>query len=351
MKTVLPSKVMPALVRAAQKAGDDYGVTDPPDWRSIDWAAHLHRIEIDGTSVNYVDIGEQGKDRPMVFVHGLSGQWQNWLENIPRFAQERRVVALDLPGHGMTEMPREKISIELYGNFVADLCRRLDLAPAVLIGNSMGGFVAAEVAIRAPEIVERLMLLSSAGVSQIDIAKRPVMAGAKVAGFLATANVAQKRWVARRPVLRHWVMSLIVRHPSRIKADAMFEALMKGADKPGFEDALRGTLEYDFRDRLPQIGAPTIVIWGEKDMIIPVKDADAFVSMIEGARKVIIEDTGHVPMFERPPAFNKLLAEFLEYDVQEGELEGEPEEQMEEVGVGGGSERGSMTKEPDDASV
>jgi pimeloyl-ACP methyl ester carboxylesterase len=348
MKTILPSRVPPALPRSARDAGDDYGVTDPPDWRTIDWTAHLHRIEIDGSSVNYVDIGEQGDSRPMVFVHGLSGQWQNWLENIPRFAQERRVVAMDLPGHGLSEMPREKISIELYGNFVADLCRRLDLAPAVLIGNSMGGFVAAEVAIRAPEVVERLMLLSSAGVSQIDVARRPAMAAGKVAAFLTTANLAQKRWIARRPVSRHWVMSLICRHPSGIKPDAMFEALMKGADKPGFEHALRATLEYDFRERIPQIGAPTIVIWGEKDMIIPVKDADAFVSMIDGARKVVIEDTGHVPMFERPRTFNKLLVEFLDYEVEDGELEGELEEQMD---VSPGDSNGaSRTLEPD-ASV
>lgn len=331
MKTILPSRVPPALISAASKAGEDYGVTDPPDWRTIDWAAHLNRIEIDGTSVNYVDIGEQGEHRPIVFVHGLSGQWQNWLENIPRFSQERRVVAMDLPGHGLSEMPRDKISIELYGNFVADLCRRLDLVPAVLVGNSMGGFVAAEVAIRASEVVERLLLISSAGASQMDIARRPALLAGKVVGFLATANLAQKRWIARRRVLRHWIMSLIVRHPSRIKADAMFEALMKGADKPGFEDALKANLVYDFRDRIPQIGAPTLVIWGEKDMIIPVKDADAFVSMIEGARKVVVEDTGHVPMFERPSTFNDLLQEFLEYDVDDGDLAGEPEEELDSV--------------------
>lgn len=325
MKTILPSKIPPALPRAARRAGDDYGVTDPPDWRTIDWEAHLQRMEIDGCSVNYVDIGEQGEHRPIVFVHGLSGQWQNWLENIPRFAQQRRVVAMDLPGFGMSEMPHDKISIELYGNFVAEMCRRLELAPAVLVGNSMGGFVAAEVAIRAPEVVERLMLLSSAGVSQMDIARRPLMAAAKVAGFLATANLAQKRWIARRRVPRHWVMSLICRHPSGIKADAMFEGLMKGADKPGFEPALRGTIEYDFRDRIPQIGAPTIVVWGEKDMIIPVKDADAFVSMIDGARKIIMKDTGHVPMFERPRTFNDLLEEFLHYEVEGGELKDEAE--------------------------
>ena len=322
MKRLPISNVAPARLRAAETAGDDYGVSDSPDWRSIDWPSQLRQTEIDGRSVNYVDLGEQGEHRPVVFIHGLSGQWQNWLENIPRFAESRRVVAMDLPGFGLSEEPTEKISIELYGRVVAQLCERLDLAPAVVVGNSMGGFVAAELAITHPEAVERLMLLSSAGVSQMDVAKQPVLAAGKVAGLLATSNVAQMRMSARRPKLRHWIMSLVCRHPSRIKPDLMFEGLMKGANKPGFEAALRACLDYDFRERLPDIGCPTMVVWGEKDMIIPVRDADKFVSLIEGARKVIFEDTGHVPMLERPKTFNRCLEEFLSYEVSEGELEG-----------------------------
>jgi pimeloyl-ACP methyl ester carboxylesterase len=322
MKRLPISNVAPARLRAAETAADDYGVSDSPDWRSIDWPSQLRQTEIDGRSVNYVDLGEQGEHRPIVFIHGLSGQWQNWLENIPRFAEGRRVVAMDLPGFGLSEEPTEKISIELYGRAVAKLCERLDLAPAVVVGNSMGGFVAAELAITHPEMVERLMLLASAGVSQMDVAKRPVLAAGKVAGLLATSNVAQMRMSARRPKLRHWIMSLVCRHPSRIKPDLMFEGLMKGANKPGFEAALRACLDYDFRERLPDIGCPTMVVWGEKDMIIPVRDADTFVSLIEGARKVIFEDTGHVPMLERPKTFNRCLEEFLSYEVSEGELEG-----------------------------
>ena len=322
MKRLPISNVAPARLRAAETAADDYGVSDSPDWRSIDWPGQLRQTEIDGQSVNYVDLGEQGEHRPIVFIHGLSGQWQNWLENIPRFAESRRVVAMDLPGFGLSEEPTEKISIELYGRVVAKLCDRLDLTPAVVVGNSMGGFVAAELAITHPEMVERLMLLASAGVSQMDVAKRPVLAAGKVAGLLATSNVAQMRMSARRPKLRHWIMSLVCRHPSRIKPDLMFEGLMKGANKPGFEAALRACLDYDFRERLPDIGCPTMVVWGEKDMIIPVRDAETFVSLIPGARKVVFEDTGHVPMLERPRSFNDCLEEFLSYEVSEGELEG-----------------------------
>jgi pimeloyl-ACP methyl ester carboxylesterase len=318
-----PTPIPPARPAAARGAGDDYGVSDKPDWRTIDWPAQLHRTEIGGTEVNYSDLGEQGRHRPILFIHGLSGQWQNWLENIPRFATERRVVALDLPGFGQSAMPADKISIELYGRVVAELCDRLEISPAVVVGNSMGGFVAAELAISRPDCVERLMLIASAGISQMDVAKRPVLATGKVAGLLATSNLARLKLVARRPKVRHWVLSLFARYPGRLKGDVLLEGLMKGADKPGFDDALRACLEYDFRDSLPQIGCPTVVVWGEKDAIIPVRDADRFVELIDGARKVTFADTGHVPMLERPCTFNAELARFLEHQVQEGELEGE----------------------------
>jgi len=323
VKRIPHPPVVPARYRARGGAGDDYGVTDPPDWRTIGWADHLHSVEIDGRRVNYVDIGDQGDARPIVFIHGLSGQWQNWLENIPRFAQERRVIAPDLPGFGASEMPREKISIERYGRVVAELCERLDLAPAVLVGNSMGGFVAAEVAIRWPEIAERLMLVAAAGVSQADLAARPVKVGAKAIALLTASTLAQLRHAARRPRARHWFLSVVARHPGALKADMAFEGLLKGSGRPGFEDALMANLSYDFRDRLPRIGCPTLILWGEKDAVIPVRDAERFRELIPGARKRVLRDTGHVPMVERPPTFNAELARFLEHAVEEGELEGD----------------------------
>lgn len=323
MRKVVFVPIRPARLRSARFAGDDYGVTDGPDWRTVDWRRHLHRIEIAGRRVNYVDVGEQGEHRPIVFVHGLGGQWQNWLENIPRFAQDRRVIAVDLPGFGLSDMPSERISIELYGRVLAELGDRLDLNPAVVVGNSMGGYVSAELAIRRPDSVERLMLVSSAGVSQMEVAKQPVMAAAKATALITTNDAAQQRWVTARPALRHAVLAIVARHPSRIRPDMAYEGMVKGTGKPGFEPALRACLEYDFRDRLPQIGCPVLVVWGDKDAIIPVSDADRFVELIGGARKLVIRDTGHVPMIERPPAFNRALQEFLEHEVVEGELEGE----------------------------
>jgi pimeloyl-ACP methyl ester carboxylesterase len=86
---------------------------------------------------------------------------------------------------------------------------------------------------------------------------------------------------------------------------------MKGAGKPGFDEALRASLDYDFRERLPEVKVPTLIVWGEKDSIIPVRDADEFERLIEDSRKVVMKDTGHISMAERPEAFNDLLVDFL----------------------------------------
>ena len=96
----------------------------------------------------------------------------------------------------------------------------------------------------------------------------------------------------------------MARHPRRLKPDLAYEGFIKGAGKPGFTDALRACLDYDFRDRLPEIGCPTLIVWGEKDSIIPVKDAHEFERLIPDSRKVVMKDTGHVAMAERPEAFN-----------------------------------------------
>ena len=123
--------------------------------------------------------------------------------------------------------------------------------------------------------------------------------------------------------MRHWALLLVARHPSRLEADFTYEGLMKGTGKPGFVDAMRACLEYDLRHSLPSIGCPTLVVWGDKDMTIPVEDADKFTELIEGSRKLIMKDTGHVSMAERPVTFNDHLQDFLSYEISEGELEGE----------------------------
>ena len=277
----------PAGVRKGRRADDGYGATARPDWRTIDWPAHLHQVEIDGQPVNYVDIGS-GPREPVVLVHGLGGQWQNWLENIPRAAQERRVIALDLPGFGLSPMPRDPITIPGYGRTVNALCEQLGLGVVELVGNSMGGYIAAEVAIQFPSRVDRLILVSAAGISSADLAHRPILTLGRIATAITAWSAPHDRQLASRPKARHLALALVARYPSRLKADLAYEGFFKGTGKPGFEDALRACLDYDFRDRLPEIRQPTLIVWGEQDSIIPVKDAHEFERLISDSRKVVM---------------------------------------------------------------
>ena len=316
---IFPSDARPARRRAARHAGDDYGATASPDWRTIDWREHLKRVEIAGSGVNYVDIGK-GKGPPVLLVHGLGGCWQNWLENIPRLSQDRRVVAMDLPGFSFSEMPAEEISISGYGRFVNELCDRLELGSISLVGNSMGGFIAAETAIAFPDRVDRLVLCAAAGITTTSVRREPAVGFYNVLRALGSFTVAQQHRLFTRPVLRHWALAFVIRHPSRIRADLALE-MARGAWGEGLMPALEAILAYDFRDRLPEIGCPTLVVWGGEDMLVPPKDADEFERLIPDCRKVVMEDTGHVPMIERPETFNELLLDFL---AEKGAAEEQP---------------------------
>ena len=145
-----------------ESAFDAYGPVGRSAWMDVDWQQHLRWVRVEGRWINLVDIGE---GPVLLFVHGLSGCWQNWLENIPHFAREHRVIAIDLPGFGESEMPDKQISISRNADTVDALLEELGTDSVRLVGNSMGGFIGAELAIRFPAHLERLVLLAAAGLS------------------------------------------------------------------------------------------------------------------------------------------------------------------------------------------
>jgi len=289
-----------------------YGAIGRSRWLDVDWREHQRWVEVMEKPVNVMDLGE---GPPLVFVHGLSGSWPNWLEQLPVFATDHRVIAMDLPGFGHSPMPAERITISAHARMLDGLLEALGVSAATLVGNSMGGFISAELAIAFPERVERLVLVSAAGISthgRGDV-ERVVPSLRRVERVLAAYTAwmaARSDTVARRPGLRNATFGLVTRHPSRLDAALVAEQL-RGAGKPGFMQALQANLEYPIRERLGEIACPTLIVWGDEDRLITVRDADVFEQLIPSSRKVIFENTGHMAMLERPAAFNALLDEFL----------------------------------------
>src|SRR5271165_459902 len=289
-----------------------YGPVGRSAWLDVDWRSHQRWMIVDGRPVNTIELGE---GPPLVFVHGLSGSWQNWLEQLPVFASRNRVITLDLPGFGHSPMPAEQITISGYARVLEHLLDQLDVDAAAVVGNSMGGFVAAELAIAVPQRVERLVLVSAAGISTTGDPRtsRAVPALQRLERILLGSGawfVSRSDTVARRARLREATLNIVARHPGRLPAPLAAEQL-RGAGKPGFLQGLQAVIGYDLRDRLPEIACPTLIVWGERDRLINVRDADVFADLIPNSRVVIFEDTGHVSMLERPAAFNALLSDFL----------------------------------------
>ena len=289
-----------------------YGPAGRSPWLDVDWVAHRRVVRVEGRAVNLVELGS---GPPLLFVHGLGGCWQNWLENLPELARDHRVIALDLPGFGASEMPAAEISVAGYARTLDAVCAALSVdAAAAVVGNSMGGFVAAELAIAHPQRVERLVLVSAAGLHiaelrldrALDRVRRAERAFARGGSFVA----ARSQMFARRALLRRIVLAGVVAHPELLPGPLVAEQVA-GAGRPGFMPALRSMASYPLRDRLARIACPTLVVWGERDRIVPVRDAATFERLIPGARKIVYPGTGHVPMLERPARFNADLRAFL----------------------------------------
>lgn len=286
----------------------DYGNPDP-EWLKVDWREHLHRVRLPGAEVNYAEIGE---GEPILFVHGLAGCWQNWLENLPHFGKTHRAIALDLPGFGESPMPSWPIDMPAYGRLIHDFCEKLGIdRAAALVGNSMGGFVSTEAVVERPARFERLVLVSAAGISFAERAGRRDAALTRM--FEATVpHLAGPRrtWLAR-PRGRQIAFGNIFHYPNRVRPELLHELIDPSIRSLGFADAIRAIGGYDSRHRLAEIQIPTMIVWGLRDRIVPVEAAIGYHRLISDSRLELFERTGHVPQIERPERFNALLDDFL----------------------------------------
>jgi pimeloyl-ACP methyl ester carboxylesterase len=288
---------------------EDYGNPDP-EWLKIDWRPHLHRVRLPGCDVNYVELGE---GPPIVFVHGITSSWQAWLESLPHFARAHRVIALDLPGFGASPMPSWPIGMPAYGRLLHDFCEKLGVgADATLVGNSMGGLVAAEALLSAPERFDRLVLVSAAGFVNTWLPHQRSAATSHAWNTFGRPFGAAARFFVTHPRARYLMFRFAIRYPGRLRKELLWEQMASGVPCPGFADSLDAVIEYDARDRLEEIRAPTMIVWGMDDWVIPSIAALSYHRRIPHSRLEIFERTGHVPQLERPARFNALLDEFLE---------------------------------------
>ncbi|ACO46065.1 putative hydrolase or acyltransferase [Deinococcus deserti VCD115] len=224
-------------------------------------------------------VQKTGDGPPVVLIHGLSGSSRWWRRNIPALSREHQVFVLDLVGYGRAWRQRA-LSVQAASQLIADWLETEDLSDVTLIGHSMGGHIALRAAALAPERVDRLVLACASGLLKTS----PTRAALK---------------------LPH---AMMVGRPSfvpRIMADALRAGplnLWHGAS-----DLLRDSVH----DLLPQISARTLVIWGARDVLVPVALGRTLAAAIPGAEYHEIPRAGHVVMVDAPETFNRLVLSFM----------------------------------------
>lgn len=251
------------------------------------------KVEIGGRLLRYLDLGEGGT--PLVLVHGFGGDLNNWLFNQPALAAERRVIALDLPGHGESGKHLQNGDAQELSLAVLDLLDHLDLDRVHLAGHSMGGLVSLTVAGQAPERVASLTLIASAGLG-------PDINGDYLQGFAEANN---------RNALKPQLTQLFS-DPALVTRQ-MLEDMLKFKRLEGVDQALRQLNQKLFEGGRQMIDVrnvvgrqPSLVIWGSEDAIIPARHAEGLDAQVE-----VLPGQGHMVQLEAAEYVNQLMATFL----------------------------------------
>ncbi len=222
-----------------------------------------------------------GEGEPLVLVHGLSGSLRWWRRNVPALAEHYRVYLIDLPGFGMMRHFPRRLALDEVADGLVTWIKAVGLQKVSLVAHSMGGYICIRVAATRPEVVDRLVLVSPAGIPQFR----------SVLGYTIPLIVAIRYLTPRFvPVLAY---------------DAL---------RAGPLTLLRATqdlLTKDIRDYLKAIQAPTLLIWGVNDSLVPPVLGDVLRQEIAHARLLLLKKAGHVGMFDQPEEFNAAVLAFL----------------------------------------
>jgi 4,5:9,10-diseco-3-hydroxy-5,9,17-trioxoandrosta-1(10),2-diene-4-oate hydrolase len=271
-------------------------------------------VQIGSVKTRFWAVGEHGAT--VLLVHGLGGHVEDWAQNIRALAGRHRVYALDLVGCGRSDKPRSGYSLAGLAEFVHSFMRSQGLEQASLVAHSLGGAVSLYFTLRFPQQVEKLGLVSSAGL------------GRQVAALLRVSSLPVAGEWLTRPRRRGVVQYLHkATYDPAVVTEEVVETNFLMAALPGAQRALLSTLRatFDLRgtrkdvsrpilDALAGIAAPTLVVWGRQDRIVPAAHAAVAGRGIPRARVHLFDGCGHFPQWERPGEFNALLLEFLNGD-------------------------------------
>jgi 4,5:9,10-diseco-3-hydroxy-5,9,17-trioxoandrosta-1(10),2-diene-4-oate hydrolase len=266
---------------------------------------------IDSIQTRYWAVGQTGS--PVVLVHGIGASVEEFATCLEALAAEHRVFALDLPGHGRTDKPK-KFSYRLLdmAGFVEKFIQKMNLGKVHLVGHSMGGAVSLSLTLQYPGRVNRLVLVSSAGLG------REVASVFRVTSLPLVGELLTRPQPPNRAIWTEVVYDTAVISDADLQTDYQHR-LLPGAQRAFLKTVRRNVNFFGQRKAMIQpilaglgtIQSPTLLVWGREDGIVPVSQAERAVKQIPHARLQVFEQCKHAPILEKPEDFNRLAVDFL----------------------------------------
>jgi pimeloyl-ACP methyl ester carboxylesterase len=272
-----------------------------------------HRlIRLHGREVAYV-VGGDGPT--LLLIHGIGGDWRTWEPVLDGLARQHHVVAVDLPGHGGSSKGAGDYSLGALASALRDLGGALGLDRATVVGHSLGGGIAMQFAYQFPERCERLVLVSSGGLGP-DVGLLLRLASLPGSELVLSLAAPTGRWLAN--VAGRAGRALRIRPtPDAEHYTRAFVSLAEPESRAAFLGTLRGVVGtrgqlVDARDRLYLAEhVPTLILWGERDAVLPVDHGYAAHEAMPGSRLEIFEEAGHLPQLDQPKRFVATVEDFI----------------------------------------
>ena len=264
---------------------------------SIGNAQTPKEVVVFGQKIQYV---EAGSGPTVILLHGLGGSWQSWHFNIAALTEKYHVVVPDQFGFGKSDKPFVNYRIRTYVDFLDQFCKQLKIERATLVGNSMGGWIAAMFTASFPERVDKLVLVDAAG-------------------YAPPKDVDTRGFYSLNPTTREGTKVLLAKvfYSKAFQTDAFIDQSIatRLAAGDGYtinsitQSIIRGE---DFLDEVVKtIKRPTLIIWGRQDGLVPLAEGEHFNKDIAGSKMIVIDECGHVPNIEKPGEFNAAVLKFL----------------------------------------
>jgi pimeloyl-ACP methyl ester carboxylesterase len=233
-------------------------------------------LQID-TATIYYEVGGAGK--PLILIHGLSGSTRWWLQNAAFFARHFQVYMVDLLGFGQGR--GQRFALQDSAALLVNWMDKLAIEKASLIGHSMGGYIAIDLATSNPERVDRIVVVD---------------------GLVYPLGKAHLQNL--------WRLLRALRYASSNFLPVLFMDAFRAGLLTMFS-AIREVFDADISTSLDRIKTPSLIVWGEYDMVLPVEIGWRLHEQLSGSEFVVIEGAGHNPMWDRPEEFNKIVINFL----------------------------------------